>query len=78
LRSVVQGYFNYHAVPGNFAALQPFQREVARAWLEAQRRRSQRPRLPRERFAQIVDRFLPLPRILHPEPGVRFDAMHPR
>lgn len=45
LRSVVQGYFNYHAVPGNFVALQTFRREVARAWLEAPRRRSQRHRL---------------------------------
>ena len=78
LRSVVQGYFNYHAVPGNFAALRMFRREVARAWLEALRRRSQRHRLPWERFAQIVDRFLPLPRILHPEPGARFAATHPR
>src|SRR5688572_1748138 len=78
LRSVVQGYFNYHAVPGNFAALQTFRREVARSWLEALRRRSQRHRLPWERFRSILDRYLPLPRILHPEPGVRFDAMHPR
>lgn len=78
LRSVVQGYFNYHAVPGNFRALQTFRREVARAWLEALRRRSQRHRLPWERFRSIIDRYLPLPRILHPEPGVRFDAMHPR
>lgn len=78
LRSVVQGYFNYHAVPGNFAALQTFRREVARAWLEALRRRSQRPRLPWERFRSILDRYLPLPRILHPEPGVRFDARHLR
>ncbi len=78
LRSVVQGYFNYHAVPGNFRALQTFRREVARAWLQALRRRSQRHRLPWERFAQIVDRFLPGPRILHPEPGARFDATHPR
>ena len=78
LRSVVQGYFNYHAVPGNFRVLRTFRREVARAWLQALRRRSQRHRLPWERFAQIVDRFLPLPRILHPEPGVRFDARHPR
>ena len=31
-----------------------------------------------ERVAEIVDRFLPLPRILHPEPGARFDASHPR
>ena len=40
LRSVVQGYLTYHAVPGNFAALQTFRREVARLWLEALWRRS--------------------------------------
>jgi RNA-directed DNA polymerase len=78
LRSVVQGYFNYHAVPGNFAALQTFRREVARAWLKALRRRSQRHRLPWERFRSILDCYLPLPQILHPEPGARFDAKHPR
>lgn len=78
LRSVVRGYFNYHAVPGNFVALQTFRREVVRAWLAALRRRSQRHRLPWERFRSIIDRYLPLPRILHPEPGVRFDAKYPR
>ena len=78
LRSVVQGYFNYHAVPGNFAALQTFRREIAWAWLEALKRRSQRHRLPWGRFRSITDRYLPLPRILHPQPGVRFDARHPR
>jgi len=31
-----------------------------------------------ERFRSILDRYLPLPCILHPEPGVRFDARHPR
>jgi RNA-directed DNA polymerase len=78
LRSVVQGYFNYHAVPGNFPALHTFRREVARAWLAALRRRSQRHCLPWERFRSILDRYLPKPRILHPEPGVRFDARYPR
>ena len=78
LRSVVQGYFNYHAVPGNFRALQTFRREVARAWLEALRRRSQRHRFPWERFNLTVDHYLPSPRILHPEPGARFDARHLR
>ena len=78
LRSVVQGYFNYHAAPGNFATLRTFRREVARAWLEALRRRSQRHRLPREKFSSLLDRYLPLPRILHPVPGARFDARHPR
>jgi len=53
LRSVVQGYFNYHAVPGNFAALQVFRREVAHAWLKALRRRSQRHRIPWGRSARL-------------------------
>lgn len=78
LRSVVQGYFNYHAVPGNFAALETFRREVARAWLAALRRRGQRRPLSWARFGPIIDHFLPVPRILHPYPGVRFDARHPR
>jgi RNA-directed DNA polymerase len=59
-------------------ALPLFRREVARSWLQALRRRSQRHRLPWARFGAIVDRFPPLPRILHPEPGARFDRHHPR
>ena len=59
LRSVVQGYFNYHAVPGNFVALQTFRREIARAWLGALRRRSQRQRLPWERFGVRFDARYP-------------------
>jgi group II intron reverse transcriptase/maturase len=78
LRSVVQGYFNYHAIPGNFKALQTFRREVVRAWLAALRRRSQRDRMTWERFRTIIDRYLPLPRILHPWPDVRFDAKYLR
>jgi hypothetical protein len=62
LRSVVQGYFYYHAVPGNFVALETFRREIARAWLGALRRRCQQQRLPWERFRSIIDRYLPLPR----------------
>jgi RNA-directed DNA polymerase len=78
LKSVVRGYFNYHAVSGNFRALRTFRREVGRLWLEALRRRSQRARLVWERFQRLIDRFLPRPQILHPYPEVRFDAKHPR
>ena len=74
LRSVVQGYFRYHAVPGNFAALTTMVREVTRAWLRALRRRSQRDRFTWQRFQPIVKQYIPRPRILHPEPGPRFDA----
>src|SRR6516164_6881397 len=42
LRGVVQGYFNYHGVSGNIAALDAFQAETTRSWLRALRRRSQR------------------------------------
>ena len=45
LQGVVRGYFNYHAIPGNMPALETFRREAVRFWLQALRRRSQRPRL---------------------------------
>jgi hypothetical protein len=32
LRSVVQGYFNYHAVPGNADSLATFRSRVTRLW----------------------------------------------
>ena len=78
LRSVVQGYFNYHAIPGNFRALQMFRRIVACSWLHALRRRSQRHNMTWERFSPIIERYLPTPRILHPYPEARFDAKYPR
>ena len=79
LRSVVQGYFHYHAVPCNGAALLTFGSEVSRAWLHALRRRSQKGRhLTWERAKRLFQTWLPSPRILHPYPGVRFHARHPR
>ena len=78
LRSVVRGYFNYHAVPCNGAALRAFRREVDRAWLHALRRRSQKGRcLTWDRARRLFQTWLPSPRILHPYPSVRFHARHP-
>jgi group II intron reverse transcriptase/maturase len=75
LRRVVQGYFNYHAVPCNGSSVERFRKEVGKLWLRALQRRSQRGRrLTWARLAPIVDYWLPLPRILHPWPNVRFDA----
>ena len=42
LQSVVRGYFQYHAVPGNEERLKAFLHEVRRTWLRMLRRRSQR------------------------------------
>jgi RNA-directed DNA polymerase len=78
LRSVVQCYFNYHAVPGNFASLQSFRREVSKRWLRVIQRRSQKHRMSWKHMAGLVKQWLPVPKILHPYPYLRFDAKHPR
>ena len=72
LRRVVQGYLNYHAVPGNLKRLGMFRAEVCRAWLHALRRRSQRTRMTWERFRPLVARYLPKVHALHPLPSQRF------
>ncbi len=77
LQRIVRGYFNYHAVSGNLDRLQGFRSAVARHWLHALRRRSQRRRMPWARFRRWVNRWLPYPRLVHPSPFKRFDATHP-
>jgi len=78
LRSVVQGYFNYHAVPGNGRSMGKFREHVARYWRLALRRRSQKSRMTWDRFRPLAKRWLPIQRVLHPFPRERFDAIHPR
>ncbi len=73
-------HFNYHAVSGNRAALWAFRREASRAWLWTLRRRSQKKGRHRRwgGIQRLVQTWLPIPRILHPYPNVRFHAKHPR
>jgi RNA-directed DNA polymerase len=78
LRSVVQGYFNYHAVPGNTDSLSAFRYRVIRLWMTMLIHRGQRHHLTWARMRKLADRWLPQPRVLHPYPRVRFDAIHPR
>ena len=72
LRRVVQGYLNYHAVPGNSKRLGMFRAEVCRAWRHALRRRSQRSRMTWERFNRLAERYIPKVRTIHPHPNQRF------
>jgi RNA-directed DNA polymerase len=72
LNRVVQGYLNYHAVPGNLKRLGMFRAEVCRAWLHALRRRSQRTRMTWDRFANLIARYIPKVRVSHPHPNQRF------
>ena len=78
LVSVVRGYFQYHAIPGNEARLGAFRKEVLRLWLRQLRRRSQRSHWTWKRFQERLGVLLPEVCILHPYPAVRFDAKHPR
>jgi len=78
LRSVVQGYFNYYAVPGNLDSLAVFRQRLLALWWRRLRRRSQKHPFSWTRTLVLGDRWLPQPRVLHPYPAVRFAASHPR
>lgn len=75
---VVQGYFQYHAVPTNTHVLFGFRKRVGDLWLKALRRRSQRDRFAWKRLQMLMDRYLPAVRILHPWPDARFRLKHSR
>jgi group II intron reverse transcriptase/maturase len=74
LGSVVRGWLNYHAVPGNSYRIRRFVDEVTRLWLRVLRRRSQRgrSRWTWKRMHALVRRHFPRPRIIHPYPEQRF------
>ena len=78
LRSVVRGYFAYHAVPTNYRALKAFRHHVTHLWRRTLRRRSQKDALTWERMTKLAAAWLPTPRILHPWPSERFTVKHPR
>jgi RNA-directed DNA polymerase len=78
LRQVVGGYFAYHAVPTNSVALCEFRGIVLWHWLRALRRRGQRDKTSWAAINRLADRWLPIPRILHPWPSQRFAVKHPR
>jgi RNA-directed DNA polymerase len=78
LKSVVQGYFNYHAVPGNLDSLGVFRERVTRLWRRTLISRSQTSRVPWTRMHRLARRWIPEPRVLHPYPEYRFAARYLR
>jgi group II intron reverse transcriptase/maturase len=78
LKSIVQGHFNYYAVPGNHDSLGVFRDRVLGHWGHTLRRRSQKRPISWKRTLALAARWLPKPRVLHPYPAVRFAASHPR
>ena len=82
LRSVLRGYYQYHAIPGNLATLSRFRHQVARHWFRTLSQRSQR-RPTWAKLGPIFDHWLPIPHVVHAYPDARFDARfrkesHPR
>jgi len=73
LRSVLNGYYQYHAVPGNLTVLSRFRRQVARYWFHALGQRSQR-RPTWEKLGKVFDQWLPVPHVVHEYPDARFHA----
>jgi hypothetical protein len=73
LKSVLNGYYQYHAVPGNLTVLKRFRRQVARYWFHALGQRSQR-RPTWEKLGKLFDQWLPAPEVVHDFPDARFRA----
>jgi hypothetical protein len=70
----VQGYFNYHAVPGNLDRLVSLRDRLTRLWETQLRQRSQRHRLNWDPLGKLAARWLLAPPVLHPWPTQRFAA----
>ncbi len=77
LKSVVIGYFRYHAIPRNKARLKTFRYVVLRMWWRQLRRRSQRSRWTWKKFKEKLGNLLPIVKDLHPYPEVRFALDYP-
>ena len=75
LKRVMNGFFNYFAVPTNNRAINAFYYYVTWYWCRALRRRSQTSRLTWQRMKRLIDHSLPSARLRHPLPDVRFRVM---
>jgi group II intron reverse transcriptase/maturase len=75
LSSVIRGYNQYHAIPGNYKAISTYRHLIVCMWYKTLKRRSQKCKLNWERMKRIADAGLPRPRILHPWPEQRYAAI---
>lgn len=75
LAAVLAGHYQYYGVPRNYASLRAFRWRLIGLWRRALRRRSdKKKRITWERMHQLADRWLPLPRIVHPYPNERLNV----
>lgn len=75
LQSVVAGHTRYYGVPMNGPSVSVFRKEVCRLWLKVLRRRSHKHNLPWKRMERLIAKWIPLARVCHPYPLVRFGVI---
>jgi group II intron reverse transcriptase/maturase len=76
LDSVITGYANYYAVPGNMRMVKAFYTRCVREWLRVLRRRSHKARnLKWKEYRKYVEWLITRPRMVHPFPDLRFKAL---
>jgi group II intron reverse transcriptase/maturase len=78
LHSVVRGYFQYHAVPGNTPMMARFRHRLVRLWRSALVRRGGRHRPTWKQVISLSARWLSTATVQHPYPVERFAVKHPR
>jgi group II intron reverse transcriptase/maturase len=71
LGKVLEGHYNYYAVPRNSEALSLFRYRIICMWKQALSRRSQKGRVSWKRMQRYAEKWLPPPRIKHPYPNER-------
>jgi RNA-directed DNA polymerase len=60
----VRGHYQFYGITGNYRALARFTHAVARVWRKWLNRRSERRRMPWDRFKRLLARYpLPAPRV---------------
>jgi group II intron reverse transcriptase/maturase len=75
LTTVLTGHYRYYGVPMNAKALWLFRDRLGWLWRRTLSRRSQKGRLPWQRMARLIDRYLPKPQIYHDYPLRRFGVI---
>jgi RNA-directed DNA polymerase len=78
LRSVLEGYYAYFAVPTNLITVRNVRHHIKVRWYLSLARRSQRTRLSWQRMNVVAAKYLPTPTVLHPWPEQRFRVTHSR
>jgi len=78
LRSVITGYYRYHAVPGNLPMMARFRHRVVLLWRHVLFRRGGKHKPRWTKLIPLFDRWLPQASNQHPYPRFRFAVKHPR